>query len=230
MRQYSAISRPVFGTLRKSIAGICAAAGLSAGTVAAQGIDLAPPADFTSGADALHPGQFFWTPSAAPTGEMVIYVDLSRQLAAVYRGGVRIGVTTISTGRQGYETPTGVFTILQKDSNHHSNKYENAPMPFQERLTWDGVALHAGGVPGYPESHGCVHLPYGFAKALFKETRMGTTVVMESDLTNPVTTSAPTSAQVAIASAPAPFADAPSVVQMDTSPERSIGFVANHRD
>src|SRR5438093_10832988 len=85
----------------------------------------------------------------------------------IYRNGVRIGVSTISSGRDGYETPTGVFTILEKNKEHISHKFNDAPMPYQERLTWSGVALHAGGLPGYPESHGCVHLPLAFSKILF---------------------------------------------------------------
>ena len=118
---------------------------------------------------------------------MLVYVNLSTQRATVYRNGVRIGVSTISSGKAGHETPTGVFTILQKDANHHSNKYNSAPMPFQQRLTWDGVALHAGGLPGYPESHGCVHLPMAFAKALFGATTLGATVVIMGDAANHVT-------------------------------------------
>jgi hypothetical protein len=82
-----------------------------------------------------------------------------------------------------------VFTILQKDATHHSNKYNNAAMPYQERLTWDGVALHAGGLPGYPESHGCVHLPLEFAKELFAITNLGVTVVVEGDAQDHIRTS-----------------------------------------
>ena len=148
---------------------------------AAQGAKISASADLDMAESTLKPGEWVWAPEVAPAGPMLIYVDLSRQIATVYRNGVRIGVATISSGKAGHETPTGVFTILQKDVNHHSNKYNDAPMPFQERLTWDGVALHAGGLPGYPESHGCVHLPYAFAKALFNETHLGVTVVMAGD-------------------------------------------------
>ncbi len=154
---------------------------VSAFPTQAQGSKVSSPADLDLAAATLNPGEWVWAPEIAPAGPMLIYVDLSRQIATVYRNGVRIGVSTISSGKAGHETPTGVFTILQKDANHHSNKYNDAPMPFQERLTWDGVALHAGGLPGYPESHGCVHLPYSFAKALFSETHLGVTVVMAGD-------------------------------------------------
>ena len=122
-----------------------------------------------------------WAPDASPEGPVAVLVDLSRQLATVYRNGVRIGVATISSGRRRHETPTGVFTVLQKDVHHHSNKYNNAPMPFQLRLTEDGVALHAGGLPGYPESHGCVHLPYAFAQRLFQIVSIGVAVVMTGE-------------------------------------------------
>jgi hypothetical protein len=87
-------------------------------------------------------------------------------------------------GQGGHETPTGVFTILQKDATHRSSVYNNAAMPYQQRLTWDGVALHAGGLPGYPESHGCVHLPYGFSQELFAITKLGVTVVVQGDAIN----------------------------------------------
>jgi lipoprotein-anchoring transpeptidase ErfK/SrfK len=121
----------------------------------------------------LKPGQFVWDPERAAAGPMVIVVSLPDQLVYVYRNGIRIGVSTCATGRPGHATPTGVFTILQKDVDHHSSLYHNAPMPFTERLTWSGVALHAGDLPGYPDSHGCVHLPLEFSKLLFHETRLG---------------------------------------------------------
>jgi hypothetical protein len=117
---------------------------------------------------------------------MLVYVDLGRQLATVYRNGVRIGVSTISSGRPGFETPTGVFTILEKNKEHISRKFNDAPMPYQERLTWGGVALHAGGLPGYPESHGCVHLPLAFSKILFDAMPMGGTVVIAGGHEDPV--------------------------------------------
>jgi hypothetical protein len=170
---------------RRALLVALAAAGVfSTVHAAAQGAKSSASADLDLAAAALKPGEWVWAPEIAPAGPMLIYVDLSRQIATVYRNGVRIGVATISSGKAGHATPTGVFTILQKDANHHSNKYDDAPMPFQERLTWDGVALHAGGLPGYPESHGCVHLPYAFAKALFGETHLGVTVVVEGDAIN----------------------------------------------
>lgn len=124
------------------------------------------------------PTSFTWNPELSPTGPVIVTVDLQKQTAAVYRNDVLIGSCIVSTGRSGYETPTGVFHILEKDADHHSSTYNNASMPYQERLTWGGVALHAGSLPGYPSSHGCIHLPYEFSKQLFGITEMGGTVVI----------------------------------------------------
>lgn len=135
---------------------------------------------------ALKPGQYLWHPEIAPQGPLVIVVSLDEQRLYVYRNGVAIGFSTISSGRRGHETPTGVFTILQKDRDHHSNKYDDAPMPFMERLTWDGVAMHGGTLPGYPASHGCVRLPQHFAEQLYAVTERGETVVVASGKASPV--------------------------------------------
>jgi hypothetical protein len=139
----------------------------------------------------LKPGEYLWMPELAPDGPVVIVISLPEQLAHVYRNGIRIGVSTVSTGKPGYETPTGVFTILQKHREHYSNLYDNAPMPFMQRLTWDGVALHAGRVPGYPASHGCVRLPYAFSEKLFGATSHGMTVVIASERSHAPEVSAP---------------------------------------
>jgi len=129
----------------------------------------------------LKPGQWIWGGDNKAMGPIAVIVSLTEQRAYAYRNGILIGVTTISSGKPGHETPTGVFTILQKDKDHHSSKYNSAPMPYQQRLTWDGVALHAGGLPGYPESHGCVHLPSEFARLLFDASNMGMTVVVAEE-------------------------------------------------
>ncbi len=126
----------------------------------------------------LKRGTFQWHPDRSPQGPVVILVSLPKQWAVVYRGGVRIAASTCSTGRPGHATPSGIFVILQKDKHHHSSIYNNASMPYTERLTWGGVALHAGGLPGYPSSHGCVHLPLEFAKLLFDITMLGTPVII----------------------------------------------------
>lgn len=167
-------------------AGLLLGACLAAPEALAQGAGASSPVELARQADRLKPGQWVWAPDIAPRGPVLVFVDLSKQTATVYRNGVRIGVSTISSGKPGHETPTGVFTILQKDAKHRSSTYNNAPMPFQQRLTWDGVALHAGGLPGYPESHGCVHLPFAFAKALFGATGPSTTVVIAGNASHPV--------------------------------------------
>ena len=130
----------------------------------------------------LQPGQFLWQPEAAPEGPLLMVVSIVEQRAYLYRNGVRIAVSTVSTGKPGTETPAGVFTILQKHKEHYSNLYDSAPMPYMQRLTWSGVALHAGRLPGYPASHGCIRLPEEFARRLFELSSLGMTVVVADEL------------------------------------------------
>ena len=141
----------------------------------------AAPALAAADADALRPGAYLWHPELASGGAVAMVVDLDRQVAFVYRGDTLIGITTISSGKDGKETPLGTYPILQKQVKHRSNLYGAAPMPYMQRLTWDGVALHAGIVPGYRSSHGCVHLPAAFARALYDETDIGATVAITED-------------------------------------------------
>jgi hypothetical protein len=129
----------------------------------------------------LSPGQFFWHPKAASTGPVFMVIDLTRQRALVYRDGVPIAASTVSTGSKGRETPTGVFTILQKAVVHRSRTYDDAPMPYMQRLTSKGVAMHAGNLPGYPASHGCIRLPKAFAKLLYGVTELGTPVMITDE-------------------------------------------------
>jgi hypothetical protein len=129
-------------------------------------------------APTLKTGEYVWAPEKAPTGPALLIVNLDTQRAILFRNGVPVAASSLSTGRPGYETPTGVFTILQKHVEHYSRKYDNAPMPYMQRLTWKGVALHAGNLPGYPASHGCIRLPRGFAKLLYGVTTLGMTVVI----------------------------------------------------
>src|SRR3954447_22062345 len=128
----------------------------SSAPVLAQGAAQSAELTLAKQAEQLKPGQWVWAPKIAPAGPILLYFDPGRLFATVYRNGVRIGVSTISSGREGYETPTGVFTILEKNKEHHSKTYDDASMPYQQRLTWLGVALHAGNFPGFPASHGCV--------------------------------------------------------------------------
>ena len=129
-------------------------------------------------AERLKAGEFLWAPDVAPEGPALLVVSLATQRAVIYRNGVPIGISTVSTGRPGYRTPTGVFTVLQRHVEHYSNLYNNAPMPYMQRLTWGGVALHGGNLPGYPASHGCIRLPHEFARLLYGVTRLGMTVVI----------------------------------------------------
>jgi hypothetical protein len=131
----------------------------------------------------MAPGDYEWYPERSLAGDVVIVVSLPQQLVHVYRGGVQIGVSTVSTGKPGHDTPPGVFTILQKQKMHHSTLYDDAPMPFMQRLTWDGIALHAGRLPGYPASHGCIRLPAAFAETLYDVTAHGGVVVVADDAT-----------------------------------------------
>ena len=147
--------------------------------VLAQAATASVPAD-TALSD-LKPGQFIWMPEVVSEGPLVMVISITEQRAYLYRNGLLIAVSTVSTGKKGNETPTGVFTILQKNKDHKSSLYNDAPMPFMQRLTWDGVALHAGKLPGYPASHGCVRLPYEFARVLFDTTDFGMTVVVADE-------------------------------------------------
>src|ERR1700679_107353 len=126
----------------------------------------------------LKPGQYLWSPAIAPAGPVLLIVNLKVQRTNVYRNGVLIGVSTISSGKEVHETPTGIFTVLQKHIDHKSNIYNSAPMPYMQRLTWTGIVLHAGHLPGYPASHGCVRMTLAFARLLYSSTKLGMTVVV----------------------------------------------------
>lgn len=125
----------------------------------------------------LKPGQFLWKERQG-RGEPRLVVSLSDQLVFLYRGDELVAVSTISSGEPGRDTPTGIFPILDKKRMHRSVKYDNAPMPFMQRIDKYGIALHAGNLPGYPASHGCVRLPAPFAAKLFATTRIGTPVMI----------------------------------------------------
>jgi hypothetical protein len=129
----------------------------------------------------LQPGTFQWSAAIPDDGPTVIVVSLPEQRLHVYRDGRRIALSTISSGKPGKETPTGVFPILEKKRKHRSNLYNDAPMPYMQRLTWDGIALHAGHLPGYPASHGCIRLPHDFAERLFTMTERDHTLVVVAD-------------------------------------------------
>jgi lipoprotein-anchoring transpeptidase ErfK/SrfK len=126
----------------------------------------------------LKPGQYLWRDVPESAGAERVVVSLSDQLAFLYRGNELMAVSTISSGTAKTPTPTGIFNVLQKKEMHHSRKYDNAPMPFMQRIDKWGVALHAGHLPGRPASHGCIRLPSKFAAKLFKTTSVGTPVLI----------------------------------------------------
>ena len=123
----------------------------------------------------LTPGRYLWEDDAS-LGPVTIRISIPDQRAYVYRGDTLVAVSSVSTGKDGKETPVGVFTILQKKEMNRSNLYDGAPMPFMQRLTWDGIAIHAGKNPGFPASHGCIRVPTDFAKKLYAATQLGATV------------------------------------------------------
>ena len=124
----------------------------------------------------LKPGQYVWRDIPEAAGPERVIVSLSDQLAYFYRGSTLLAVSTITSGKPGRDTPTGIFSILDKRPMYRSKKYDNAPMPWMQRIDQYGIALHAGFNPGVPASHGCVRLPSAFAKKLYSVTDLGTPV------------------------------------------------------
>jgi hypothetical protein len=115
---------------------------------------------------------------AMPKGPLQIVVSIADQHVTLYSNGARVAQGPVSTGVPGRPTPTGVFSIIQKDRFHHSNLYSNAPMPYMERITWSGVALHEGPLPGYPASHGCIRMTHDFAARLWVIAKLGVRVIV----------------------------------------------------
>jgi lipoprotein-anchoring transpeptidase ErfK/SrfK len=126
-----------------------------------------------------------------PEGPLVITVSLRRQRVSVWDRRGLMMEAPVSSGKLGTPTPTGIYSVLQKNRVHFSNLYDSAPMPNMQRITWSGVALHAGALPGYPASHGCIRLPHGFSKRLFDVTQLGTRVIVSYDPVQPVEFSHP---------------------------------------
>jgi len=130
----------------------------------------------TFGRDSLANGRHLWKDGGGTVTRVVL--DLSRQLAFAYAGDELVAASTISSGAKDRLSPLGVFPIMEKKRHHRSNRYDDAPMPYMQRLNQWGVALHAGHLPGYPASHGCIRLPNAFAAKLFAATRVGTEVLI----------------------------------------------------
>ncbi len=116
-----------------------------------------------------------------PSGPLVIVVSIGKQTVSLYDGTQKIATSPISSGMAGLDTPTGIFSILEKNRYHYSNLYGGAPMPYMQRITNSGVAMHEGVVPGYPASHGCIRLPGAFARSLFGITDIGARVIVTQD-------------------------------------------------
>lgn len=128
---------------------------------------------------------------APPTSPLLLAVSINQQKIRVYDADGEIMSSRVSTGRPGFDTPTGVFSILEKNVYHMSNIYSGASMPYQERITWSGVALHAGVVPGFRASHGCIRLPFAFAKKLYGQTKIGSRVIVSSEGVEPIAFDSP---------------------------------------
>lgn len=176
--------------LRNALGGAAALALLLAAAPASAFASASAPAAADQAVEerleTLRAGEFVWQPERAADGPVEVVISLADQRALVFRGGTLIGASTVSSGREGYESPIGRFHILQKSRHHRSNRYNSAPMPFMQRLNWYGVALHGGEVPDRPASHGCIRLPTGFARRLFGATELGSFVfVMPDPLATP---------------------------------------------
>ena len=118
------------------------------------------------------------TQSRAAGAPLLAIIALAQQRVSIYGASGKIMEAPVSTGTTGHETPAGIYSILEKEEEHHSTLYDDASMPFMERLTWTGIAMHAGALPGYPASHGCTRLSHGFARELYQVTKPGMRVVI----------------------------------------------------
>jgi lipoprotein-anchoring transpeptidase ErfK/SrfK len=129
--------------------------------------------------------------NAKPQGPLIIAVSIEQQKVRVYDSNGLFAESPVSTGMKGHSTPMGVFSIIQKHKMHRSNIYSGAPMPYMQRITWSGIAMHAGVLPGYPASHGCIRMPTAFAMKMWNWTRMGARVIITPGAITPATFSHP---------------------------------------
>ena len=157
--------------------------------------------------------------SAKPQGPLIIAISIDRQNLRIYDANGFFAEAPISTGMKGHPTPMGVFSVIQKHKLHHSNIYSGAPMPFMQRITWSGVAMHAGVLPGYPASHGCIRMPMAFAIKMWNWTKMGARVVVTPGEMTPASFSHPLLATQKVVLQPAatnaPQTDAPAAAKAD---------------
>jgi lipoprotein-anchoring transpeptidase ErfK/SrfK len=129
--------------------------------------------------------------AAKPQAPLIIAISIGKQTMKVYDANGLFAETPISTGMRGHSTPTGAFSVIQKQKLHHSNIYSGAPMPYMQRITWSGIAIHAGVLPGYPASHGCIRMPMAFAIKMYGWTRMGARVIVTPGEITPASFSHP---------------------------------------
>jgi hypothetical protein len=162
--------------------------------------------------------------SAKPQGPLVIAISIDKQNVKIYDANGFFAEAPVSTGMKGHPTPMGVFSVIQKHKLHHSNIYSGAPMPFMQRITWSGVAMHAGVLPGYPASHGCIRMPMAFAVKMWNWTKMGARVVVAPGEMSPASFSHPllVTQKVVPGTASEPQADAPVAPKTDKASAAAI--------
>jgi lipoprotein-anchoring transpeptidase ErfK/SrfK len=164
--------------------------------------------------------------SAKPQGPVIISISIDQQKLRLYDANGLYAESPVSTGMRGHSTPMGVFSVIQKQKLHHSNIYSGAPMPFMQRITWSGIAIHAGVLPGYPASHGCIRMPMAFAMKMWNWTKMGARVVVTPGEITPASFSHPLLAALKVAPQPMaadePKSDAPVSVKADKAAEADV--------
>jgi lipoprotein-anchoring transpeptidase ErfK/SrfK len=164
--------------------------------------------------------------STKPQGPVIISISIDQQKLRLYDANGLFAESPISTGMRGHPTPMGVFSVIQKEKLHHSNIYSGAPMPFMQRITWSGIAIHAGVLPGYPASHGCIRMPMAFAMKMWNWTRMGARVVVTPGEITPASFSHPLLAALKVAPQPMaadqPSSDAPIAAKADKAADADL--------
>ena len=183
----------------------------------------------------LAPGTYEWHPERSPSGPTLVVVSIDDQMAYVYRNGVQIARSTVGTGRPGKETPTGVFTVLQRKVQHESSIYKGSQMPYMQRLTWGGIAMHAGDLPGYPASAGCIRLPYDFSQKVYGVMGKGSTVVITQKRSSPSRSSRPANILLASKAAAAenksiPDPEGRTIWNPSKSPHGPISILVSYAD
>src|SRR6201996_1535493 len=165
--------------------------------------------------------------AAKPQGALIIAVSINKQNVKIYDTNGFFAEAPVSTGMPGHATPMGAFSIIQKQKMHHSNIYSGAPMPFMERITWSGVAMHAGVLPGHPASHGCIRMPMAFAVKMYGWTRMGARVIVTPGDVTPANFSHPLLAAVRVVPQPVAVEETKADVVAARTPEKLAPVAAD---